>query len=218
MSSTEPKETKTKQLILEYIKKNGPSSSVEISSSLNLTPMAIRKHLYELVAEKNICSDVQKKSSVGRPAKFYKLTRQGQDLFPNTYEQFSTEVLSAIKDLYGSYGLNDLLEHLYKKRRDKYKDSTQNMEDFTQKLKQLKAMLDEDGFMAELVENSDGSVTLSANHCPIFEVAKGNTKVCNEEHQCYQSLFGDDVKVNKTSSIMRGEGSCSYCFVPQKKV
>ena len=68
---------------------------LELAHELEITEMAVRRHIQTLERDKLIHSDV-KKQTLGRPSKVYQLAEQGEDLFPKKYKEFSIELLQGL--------------------------------------------------------------------------------------------------------------------------
>jgi DeoR family suf operon transcriptional repressor len=90
-----PNMKSTKDQILSLLKLNGSMTILELARELEITEMAVRRHIQTLERDKLILSDV-KKQTLGRPSKVYQLAEQGEDLFPKKYKEFSIELLQGL--------------------------------------------------------------------------------------------------------------------------
>ena len=62
----------TKEQILALLKQHGNLTIMDLANELEITEMAVRRHIQTLERDKLIRSDV-KKQTMGRPSKVYKL-------------------------------------------------------------------------------------------------------------------------------------------------
>src|SRR5690625_4717401 len=76
--------TSTKRKLLIVLKKSNESSMKEIMQHFNLSEIAIRRHLHDLIREQ-LVEEHSVKQEIGRPFKVYRLTTKGHELFPNQY-------------------------------------------------------------------------------------------------------------------------------------
>ena len=74
----------------------------------------------------------------------------------------------------------------------------------------LAAVRDEEGYMAEAQPQSDGSVLLVENHCPICAAARVCQDFCRSELDVFQRVLGPDVKVVRIEHQLQGARRCAY--------
>ena len=89
-------ERKTRRAITKLLKTEGPIDSAQLAQRLGLTAMAVRQHLYALQREGLVTAE-ERPVPIGRPAKFWRLTREADRLFPEAYAELSV-ALSAIHE------------------------------------------------------------------------------------------------------------------------
>jgi predicted ArsR family transcriptional regulator len=77
-------ERKTRRAIVKLLKTEGPIDSAQLAERLGLTAMAVRQHLYALQSQ-NLVTAEERPVPVGRPAKYWSLTREADRLFPEAY-------------------------------------------------------------------------------------------------------------------------------------
>jgi len=73
-------ERKTRHTIVKLLKTEGPLDSAQLAERLQLTTMAVRQHLYALQYE-GLVTAKERPVPVGRPAKYWQLTRAADRLF-----------------------------------------------------------------------------------------------------------------------------------------
>ena len=119
-------ESKTRRRIVKLLKTQGPQDSLRLAAKLKVTPMAVRQHLYALQQEKLVAATPERRggeggaASVGRPAKFWRLTPEANRLFPDAYAELSVALIDAVGDAFGAAGMERLLDARLAKQREDY--------------------------------------------------------------------------------------------------
>src|SRR5205085_4169338 len=107
--STRPAESKTRRAIVKLLKTEGALDSARLAKRLRITPMAVRQHLYALQKEKMVIAE-ERPVPLGRPAKYWRLTKDADRLFPDAYAELSVALISAVGETFGSSGIDRLLQ------------------------------------------------------------------------------------------------------------
>src|SRR5215470_11143004 len=102
-------ESKTRRAIVKLLKTEGALDSASLAKKLRVTPMAVRQHLYALQKEKMVNAE-ERPVPLGRPAKFWKLTREADRLFPDAYAELSVALIDAVGETFGGAGFERVLE------------------------------------------------------------------------------------------------------------
>src|SRR5215467_10568925 len=100
---------KTRRSIVKLLKSEGPMDASQMGERLGLTAMAVRQHLYELQREK-LVSAQERPAALGRPTKYWSLTREADRLFPDAYAELSVALIDAVGETFGSSGVDRLLQ------------------------------------------------------------------------------------------------------------
>ena len=87
-------QAKTRRALVKLLKTRGPMDAAQIASRLDLTAMAVRQHLYQLQEEKLVTAE-ERPVPLGRPAKYWQLTRKADRLFPDAYAELSVALIDA---------------------------------------------------------------------------------------------------------------------------
>src|SRR5258708_1401483 len=103
------RESKTRRAIVKLLKTEGALDSARLAKKLRVTPMAVRQHLYALQEEKMVNAE-ERPVPLGRPAKFWKLTREADRLFPDAYAELSVALIDAVGETFGPAGVDRLLQ------------------------------------------------------------------------------------------------------------
>ena len=68
----------------------------------------------------------------------------------------------------------------------------------------------EEGYMADVKRQSDGSLLLVENHCPICVAARACQGFCRSELNLFREVLGSDAKVEREEHILAGARRCAY--------
>src|SRR6185503_9180384 len=210
-----PGERKTRRAITKLLKTEGPSGSAQLAERLGLTAMAVRKHLYALQREGLVAAEARP-VPIGRPAKFWRLTREADRLFPEAYAELSVALIDSVKDAFGDEGLERVLTSRCARQRVDYGKRIRPKDPLERKLTELAKVRTEEGYMAEIRREDDGSFLLVENHCPICAAANACQGFCSTELDLFRSVLGPRVTVERAEHIIKGDRRCVYKVSPQQ--
>jgi len=195
----------TKEQILALLKQYGSLTIMELSSKLEITEMAVRRHVQTLERDKLIRSNI-KKQTMGRPSKVYELAEDGENFFPKKYKEFSLEILHGLKEA----GQEDLIKVIFQKKRDQfleqYKMENKN-EGLAEKLERLKRIQEREGYMPK-IEEQNGKLHFKELNCPYVEIAKEFPGICQAEREFIQKFL--DAELTTLESMVEGHTCCHY--------
>jgi len=210
-----PAERKTRRAITKLLKTEGPIDSAQLAARLGLTAMAVRQHLYALQREGLVAAE-ERPVPIGRPAKFWRLTREADHLFPEAYAELSVALIDSVKDAFGEEGLERVLTSRCARQRTDYTRQIKPADPLARKLRNLAKLRTEEGYMAEIKKEDDGSFLLVENHCPICAAANACQGFCSTELDLFRSVLGLGVTVERAEHIIKGDHRCVYKIKPQK--
>ena len=202
-------ERKTRRAITKLLKTEGPIDSAQLAQRLGLTAMAVRQHLYALQREGLVASE-ERPVPIGRPAKFWRLTREADHLFPEAYAELSVALIDSVKDAFGDEGLERVLTSRCARQRVDYGKRIKLHDALDRKLAELAKVRTEEGYMAEVRREDDGSFLLVENHCPICAAANACQGFCSTELDLFRSVLGPGVTVERAEHIIKGDNRCVY--------
>ena len=210
----QPGERKTRRAIVKLLKTDGPLDSAKLAERLGLTAMAVRQHLYALQSE-NLVTAEARPVPLGRPAKFWGLTSEADRLFPEAYAELSVALIDAMQDAFGAEGLNRVLVSRCARQRVEYLKRIRPNASLEKKLMELARVRTEEGYMAEIRRDVDGSFLLVENHCPICAAANACQGFCSTELDLFRSVLGPAVDVERVEHIVSGDRRCAYRITPK---
>ena len=205
-------EGKTRRAIVRLLKQEGALDSASLARRLKLTPMAVRQHLYQLQREKLVAAE-ERRVPLGRPAKFWQLTRAADRLFPEAYAELTLALIGAVGETLGPSGMQKVLAARSAAQRAAYGARIARSAPLREKLRDLARVRTEEGYMAE-VRRDGGSFLLIENHCPICAAANACQGFCSAELDLFRSVLGPGISIERAEHIVSGDRRCVYRVTP----
>lgn len=203
---------KTNFRILEILKWEGPSSQENLAKKLELSTMAVSKHLTQFLNE-GLVEYEEKKRERGRPVKYWKPTAKADEFFPNSHAGLAVSLLESAHKAFGDDAVATLLnEHTSKKVRQ-YMEELEPFPGLEERVQKYAEIRHREGYLAECQSGEKGEMVLIENHCPVCDVAKVCQEICESELSVMKTLFGLDVHIQRTEHIQNNERRCAYSIV-----
>lgn len=208
-TQTQETAVRTRRAIVQLLKQEGCLDAEALASRLEITAMAVRQHLYALQDEQLVTYQEEPRP-MGRPAKLWQLTAAADRFFPDGYAELTLSLLNSVKEAFGEAGLDRLLEVRTRQQLDGYSQQMKGKRSLKQRLNKLAEIRTNEGYMAEVQVQADGSFLLIENHCPICAAATVCTELCAKELETFQSLLGNETNIQRIEHIIAGERRCAY--------
>ncbi|MEX2247897.1 MAG: helix-turn-helix domain-containing protein [Dehalococcoidia bacterium] len=195
----------TRQEILDYVRGHGQATVKELGEHLGLTPTGIRQHL--TVLERDGLVDArEERGHVGRPALSYRLSSDGDGLYPKKYDALANALIEEARALLGPDALQRLMKNVAARFAEPYLPRMEGMT-AAERVREATRIIQERGCLAECrPEGAD--FLISQQTCPFPNVATRNSAVCALDVEFVRRLVGADARL--TTSLLRGDGSCTY--------
>ncbi|RTQ94495.1 helix-turn-helix transcriptional regulator [Lysinibacillus telephonicus] len=197
----------TRDRILELLKKEVSLSVNELTELLNITHMAVRKHLIVLENE-GLVKSTETKQSMGRPLQVYSLTDKGDQIFPKNYEGITLEFLRDIEELHGEKSIQLLFERRENRLTQEYKNRMNN-KSITEKIDELVNIQNEKGYMANVTQLDNQTFELIEYNCPIYSVAQEFKMACRCETEMFKNVLDTD-QVRRVCCKTDGDDHCKF--------
>lgn len=205
-------ETSTRRVVLTLLKTRGALLVSEMAKSLQITEMAVRRHLNTLERDGLIRSTLVRQA-VGRPSLIYELTEQADNHFPKNYQHLMLDLLHELDERDSQLSpespstVNALFEARKQKMLVKY---TPRMKGKTlaERVAELAEIQNSNGYMVQVGEDESGDYVMHEHNCPITEVAQAYQQACHCELALFQELLGTDVE--RTDCLAKGGQRCTY--------
>jgi len=199
--------------ILHAMKRSQPITAKELSATFGVSANAVRRHLKELEVDGSIHYGREQRG-MGAPVFVYRLTPQGEALFPNRYEDALKGLLQHIEEQAGRGEISRLFFEQFRGRAERLKLELAD-QPVEARLKRLVRMLSEEGYMAEW-DSRDGAIRLAEHNCAIRAVAERYPEVCAAERKFLTEVLA--AQVERRTHITEGSNACEYSITPGQAV
>lgn len=195
--------------VLYALKSTGAQSADTLARRLKVTVVAARQQLGRLL-EKRLVTFEDRREGVGRPKRVWSLAEAGHARFPDSHAAMTVDLIQAIGTAFGPDGLDRVIVERENAARQIYADRLRPGRSLAERAKLLAEQRAEEGYMAELKRQPDGSLLLIENHCPICVAAKACQGFCRSELDLFRDVLGSDAKVEREEHILAGARRCAY--------
>ncbi len=201
----------TRQEILDILRQEQQGTVEDLAARLGLTPMTIRHHLNVLQAQGLVeASQVRRLQTVGRPRLVYTLTDAAHDLFPQSYSELASHLVSEVKETMGPEQTQGLLERVAM-RIGRGAPPPVKGQPFEERLQQIADFLQERGLFLGWETRPDGSISVSLN-CPYLRVSQNHEELCTMDLYLLKNLLG--VQPTQVRRIGEGDSLCRCVVSP----
>lgn len=185
----------------------------QLGESLKVTAMGARQHLTSLERDELIVSQFVRQKT-GRPSLYYQLAPKAAQYFPQRYDRLALSLIRSLVDLEGREKVEKVLRVRRERTMKEYR-SKLNGGRLQERVRDLAALRDQEGYMAEC-EEQEASLSIIERNCPIQCVAQEFPEVCQHELELFKQLLGRPVE--RVEHIIQGQRACIYkiCKVSSK--
>lgn len=201
----------SRRLILIALKENGGLTADRLASMLEISAVAVRRHLDNLKNAGLVDYD-EVRHGMGRPKFVYSLTAKTDYIFPRNYEELAHDIIEIVKELYGPEAVEAIFAKRFQRIKKAYEPRV-NASTLDGRIEQLVSLRQQDGFMANWQPNEDGTFVLTELNCPIQNVAEGCCEACEQDLQLFVELL--DADVLRQDHLVQGGNACSYQISPK---
>jgi predicted ArsR family transcriptional regulator len=198
---------------LEVLKENGDQSVAELADLMDMTTEGARFHLLKLEKD-GLVESRRESQGRGRPKQIWSLTEKGNSRFPDTHAELSVNLIDMVRESLGEQALQKVIENHEKRVLERYSQKIRPADDLEGKVAKLAKIRTDEGYMAEYEVTEDGFLFIE-NHCPICSAAKACQGFCRAELNIFQAVLGDDISIERTRHILKGEQRCAYKITPK---
>ncbi len=216
MSITVNQLSEPRRTILLAIKRDGAKAASELSVELDMSTEAIRQHLMVLERGGWIerCPDRSSSQGGGRPTLRYRLTTDGEHLFPKHYDALVVDLLDSVSKHLGTEALKRVLASMADERVREWEPRLRDLG----LDKQLEALKDfyvkDDGYM-DIEYQADGPALIERN-CPFMNVVKERPMLCSVTVTALIRLLG--ARVARVKKFQNGDGCCVFQIYPNQPI
>jgi predicted ArsR family transcriptional regulator len=199
----------SRSAIIDLLKVNGAMSVERLAEKLEVSKVCVRRHL-NLLESDGLVAFEEERHDRGRPRFIYSLTEKAARLFPQIYDEFAKEALTAVRRDFGDDGLRRVLRSRADELIGQF-EAKLGGRNFDERVKSLTREIDAKGYLADARRMQDGSYRLRQRNCPIENVAVAYPQVCEEELRVYREVLGCEVVCE--CRIADGARKCEFRVV-----
>ena len=200
-----------RRALLVRLRHDGPSSPEQLAGALGLSRTGVLQQLHALEAA-GLVSRQAVRHGVGRPRHVYDVTAAAQDLFPTNYDGLASGLLAAIRSLGGEHLVDEVFEERRRQTRDRLQTRLSERlaadAPLIDRARELAVIQDEQGYLAEAVLSTDGTIRLVERNCAIHRVSSEHAAACQAELDLFRELLGTSVE--RETHIAAGDRCCTY--------
>jgi DeoR family suf operon transcriptional repressor len=200
----------TRQALVTAMKRAGEVRADDLAAELGITVSAVRQHLASLAAD-GLVDHREVRNGPGRPHHLYRLSDKGDGLFPRRYGLFAAELLDELEA-----ESPELVQKLFEGRRRRRVERAHVRlagKSFERRVHELTAILDEDGYLAEVVPIDGGRFRIVEHNCAILAVAARYGAACGTELEFLREVL-PDATVERVAHLLSGGHVCAYEVTP----
>jgi DeoR family suf operon transcriptional repressor len=194
------------QVLLE-VKKSQPITAKALATHFGVSTNAVRRHLKELELE-GLVRFGREPQGVGAPAYAYRLTEQGEALFPNQYLDALTGLLQLVAAKTGRGAVLEMFQARYAQLAERLKAELA-ASPVERRLDAVSRVMSEAGYMAEWRESA-GAFVLAEHNCAMRAVVEQFPEICAAEETFLREVLG--AAVRRQAHIVHGCNSCEYAI------
>ncbi len=197
----------TRQLILDYLKKNGQATVDELAEVIDLTAVTVRHHLDILRGDELISEPViRHRTTRGRPQYVFTLTEKASHYFPKDYAGLAAKVLEEVKTQNSPQMVNVIFEGVATRLSAEAPQPIPG-EPFIARLDRAAQFLNQHGYVAHWEKTPEGYLFHTSN-CPYESLTAQNPELCGMDMVLVGNLLG--MIPQRVSRLAEGGQSCAY--------
>ena len=200
----------TRRQILALLKRDSTADTERLAELTGITISGARQHLTALERD-GLITHQRERRGAGRPRHSYALTPAGDALFPRHYGALTNELLTYVED-----EDPDLVARIFARRGQRRLEGALERtagHEFRERVAIVATILDEDGYLADFTEESDGTFVITEHNCAVLSVALRYSHACSSELDFLQRTL-PDAEVTRIAHRINGAHVCAYRVVP----
>ena len=195
--------------LLYALKAGGPQTAAVIARKLSVTVVAVRQQL-ERLHDQGLATFRDERQGVGRPKRIWSLTAAGHDRFPDNHSGLMLQMLESMRAVFGEDGVDRLIAHREQQSLADYRERLAGADGPHETLTRLAEARSEEGYMAEVKEETATSALLVENHCPICAAARACQGLCRSELEVFRAALGPGFAIDRVEHLLAGARRCAY--------
>ncbi len=200
----------TRQEILDYLRRHSQATIKHLGAHLGLTATGIRQHLTVLERD-GLIEAREERGRVGRPALMYRLTRQGDAIYPKKYDELALGLIEEARGLLGPDALQRLMKNVAGRFAAPHLPRLEGRP-VAERLDETARIIADQSNVAEAKWVGEDFL-IEKHTCPFWNVATRNSAVCALDVEFVRQLAGADARLS--TSLLRGDECCTFRIRPR---
>lgn len=192
------------QLLLE-LKRAQPLTAKELADTFAVSANAVRRHLKELEVEGLVTYDREQRGH-GAPTYVYRLSADGEALFPKRYDEALSHVLDHVAETAGRDAVHRIFLDRFRAHAEQLNRQMTEV-DLEGRIDAVVELLSRQGFMAEWSRDA-GAVSIAEHNCAVQAVATRFPEICAAEAEFLAEVLQTEVR--REAYIPDGCNACRY--------
>lgn len=191
--------------ILVEIKKCQPVTAKGLAISFRVSANAVRRHLKELEAAGLVDYALEHRGS-GAPTYSFRLSEEGEQLFPKKYGEVLRDVLGVVAREQGRRAVKEIFAQRFRGYSERIGAEVTNGS-LDQRVEAVAALLTDEGYMADWSSDAE-RLTLVKRNCAVRAVAEAFPEICEAEEEFLRDVLQTEVR--RDARIPEGCNACLY--------
>lgn len=194
--------------ILNLLKRSQGRPVAEMAGKLGMSYMGVKQHCLQLHREGYLDTTraPNPEGRLGRPEMWYFLTPKSHELFPQTSNTITLELLAAAESLYGATASEKLLYKLFQTLTAHYEEKVKG-ESVAARAKSLAKLRDAEGYMSEAI-GSGSKAKIVEYHSPLLDLLKAYPVIERLEEELVSKIL--KVPVRRTAERNAGQYKATF--------
>jgi predicted ArsR family transcriptional regulator len=206
-------DTSARRRTLDALKRLGTATIAEIADHLAITHEAARMQVNQLESDDLVVASSDPASSQGgRPARRFRLTRDGEHTFAKHYGELAGLLLDTVHDQLGPSAIRAVLAAAVDAKVAAWRPALARTKSLRAKLEVLRSIYVKDDPWVEVTEEGGRPVLIERN-CPYLDIATGRPALCSLTVHSLGRLLGR--KVERVRRFQDGDGMCAFVILEE---
>jgi predicted ArsR family transcriptional regulator len=214
MKTNPPLLPDSRRQVMEYLKLQGEATAGEVAEHLHISREGARQQLQLLENEGWVSRQERPTAGAGRPAVAFRVTTDGDHVFPKSYDQLSVTLVDAVAQQLGPAALQTLLAAISEQQVRHWEPKLAGLS-LPERIKALKDIYVEADPHTSARKDALGYALVERN-CPFLNVAMRRPQLCSITVNTLTRLLG--VKVVREERFQDGDRRCVFRVLESQPV
>lgn len=203
----------TESRVIIALKESNGLSLKDLSERLNISKMAVLKHLQTLESRHIVERRIAKKN-IGRPYYTFHLLQSSTSALGSSSEMLLQDLLNFLAENGNKEIVIKFLRERYNRIEAYYRDSLM-FKTGNERVEELARLRFLEDYLPELKKIGKEKFELLEYNCPIFAISSKFNDACTLEQKLFENVL--KMEVNSTHTQVNGHGTCRFLISKFKK-